>query len=120
MFKPTLRLWQAGALTTDLLKSHLPQRWFGKNVKPHIGRTLLIADHATKLADTQQGLAVSGGVDSMALATLCSRLRDEQCVEALSFTAFIVDHGLRSGSDEEALKVAKHLEQLSRSLLEIV
>lgn len=56
----------------------------------------------------------------MALAAMCSRLRDDQCGEALSFTAFIVDHGLRSGSDEEALEVAKHLEQLSMSLLEIV
>lgn len=53
----------------------------------------------------------------MALATLCSRLRDQQRNGALSFTAFIVDHGLRPGSDEEALKVANHLEQLSMSLL---
>lgn len=50
----------------------------------------------------------------MALATLCSQLRQSQEGSGLSFTAFIVDHGLRQGSDEEALTVAKNLKQLGR------
>jgi tRNA(Ile)-lysidine synthase TilS/MesJ len=50
----------------------------------------------------------------MALATLCSGLREcSQHGKPPSFTAFIVDHGLRSGSRDEALKVARFLEQLS-------
>lgn len=50
----------------------------------------------------------------MALATLCSALRDSQNGKSgLSFTAFVVDHGLRSGSREEAVQVAGYLDQLS-------
>jgi tRNA(Ile)-lysidine synthase TilS/MesJ len=49
----------------------------------------------------------------MALATLCSKLRQSPEGSGLSFTAFIVDHGLRSGSDDEALKVAQLLENIS-------
>jgi tRNA(Ile)-lysidine synthase len=65
-------------------------------------------------ADKRTGLAISGGVDSMALATLCSGLRESsQHGKHLSFTAFIVDHGLRSGSHDEALEVAEFLDQLS-------
>jgi len=51
----------------------------------------------------------------MALATLCSGLRrrsSQQGEEALSFTAFVVDHGLRAGSRDEALKVAGFLDRL--------
>lgn len=59
-----------------------------------------------------KGLAVSGGVDSMALATLCSRLRRDLGSGAPIFTGFIVDHGLRSGSREEALQVARYLKDL--------
>jgi len=50
----------------------------------------------------------------MALATLCSRLRESSLHrKALFFTAFIVDHGLRDGSRDEATKVAGFLDQLS-------
>lgn len=45
----------------------------------------------------------------MALATLCSQLRREHADGAPSFTGFIVDHGLRPGSREEAVQVAKYL-----------
>ena len=48
----------------------------------------------------------------MALATLCSKLRQNPEGKELSFTAFIVDHGLRPGSDEEALTVASYLKQI--------
>lgn len=37
MLKATARLWQAAALTADLLKADLPQQWFGKLARPHIG-----------------------------------------------------------------------------------
>jgi tRNA(Ile)-lysidine synthase len=67
-----------------------------------------------EITDKDKGLAISGGVDSMALATLCSGLRESsQKDNALSFTAFIVDHGLRPGSRNEAVKVAGFLERLS-------
>jgi tRNA(Ile)-lysidine synthase TilS/MesJ len=48
----------------------------------------------------------------MALATLCSKLRQSPEGSGLSFTAFIIDHGLRPGSDDEALKVAKLLKNI--------
>ncbi|RKF71243.1 putative tRNA-lysidine synthase [Golovinomyces cichoracearum] len=57
------------------------------------------------------GLAVSGGVDSMALAVLCSNLKDCNSTEyrLLKFQAFIVDHGMRVGSSDEASSVAETL-----------
>ncbi|KAI0137197.1 hypothetical protein BJ170DRAFT_574221 [Xylariales sp. AK1849] len=63
-------------------------------------------------------LAVSGGVDSMALAYLCSQMRrydpeikitDNPCA---GFRAFVVNHLLREGSTEEADTVAKALRRL--------
>lgn len=48
----------------------------------------------------------------MALATLCSKLRQTDEGKELSFRAFIVDHALRRGSDEEARKVAEYLKRL--------
>ncbi|TVY23406.1 hypothetical protein LHYA1_G007380 [Lachnellula hyalina] len=76
------------------------------------------------------GLAISGGVDSMALATLCSQmhssfsnttnslnLENEKHVSSLdilrqvTFRAFVVDHGVRAGSAAEAQAVAKVLEE---------
>lgn len=58
------------------------------------------------------GLAVSGGVDSMALAYMCSKVHMIQG-HRTSFIAFIVDHCLRPGSDIEAQRVAKNIESLS-------
>jgi tRNA(Ile)-lysidine synthase len=68
----------------------------------------------------QSGLAISGGVDSMALAALCSQLQDlsqfsvhppkQSFLRPLQFRAFIVDHGLRAGSALEAEAVSRVLE----------
>ncbi|SMY28007.1 unnamed protein product [Zymoseptoria tritici ST99CH_1A5] len=55
----------------------------------------------------QFGIAVSGGVDSMALASLCSSSQIGS-----QFTGFVVDHGLRPESSDEAAKVAEELERL--------
>ncbi|KAJ9152302.1 Adenine nucleotide alpha hydrolases-like protein [Coniochaeta hoffmannii] len=60
-------------------------------------------------------LAISGGVDSMALAYLCSRVRRMDAWLKLAdhpvkhFVANIVDHRLRPGSGSEALAVARVL-----------
>jgi len=50
------------------------------------------------------GIAVSGGVDSMALAWLTKSLAE---AENMKVHAFIVDHGARPESAEEAQKVAE-------------
>ncbi|KAI0876355.1 adenine nucleotide alpha hydrolases-like protein [Hypoxylon argillaceum] len=63
-------------------------------------------------------LAVSGGVDSMALAYLCSRLKmhdpEFQIADnpVSSFRAIIVDHRLREESRQEAISVARALREL--------
>ncbi|KFZ12490.1 hypothetical protein V501_04202 [Pseudogymnoascus sp. VKM F-4519 (FW-2642)] len=54
------------------------------------------------------GLAISGGVDSMALASLCSRIQSK---DQFKFHAFVVDHKVRAGSGDEAHAVAKILEE---------
>ncbi|KAK4544862.1 hypothetical protein LTR36_003766 [Oleoguttula mirabilis] len=59
----------------------------------------------------QLGLAISGGVDSMALAGLCSELTTV-AGRRPSFIGFIVDHQLRKGSNEEAQSVAEKLRSL--------
>lgn len=57
------------------------------------------------------GLAISGGVDSMALAFLCSSMRETlSATNRVNFRAFVVDHGVRDGSDVEALAVSTSLE----------
>ncbi|KAA8565865.1 hypothetical protein EYC84_009681 [Monilinia fructicola] len=68
------------------------------------------------------GLAVSGGVDSMALAALCMQMKknyipfasDEYPINLnkIDFRAVIVNHGVRDGSLEEAQKVMGVLESL--------
>ncbi|KAL1879098.1 hypothetical protein VTK73DRAFT_7322 [Phialemonium thermophilum] len=61
------------------------------------------------------GLAVSGGVDSMALAYLCSQIRRWDPWVKISdnpvskFMAFVIDHKLREGSSAEARAVKKVL-----------
>ncbi|GAP92209.1 putative pp-loop family protein [Rosellinia necatrix] len=64
------------------------------------------------------GLAVSGGVDSMALAYLCSRLKNGEPNFRVTdnpisgFRAIVVDHQIRDGSREEAKAVAAELSKL--------
>ena len=64
------------------------------------------------------GLAISGGLDSMALAQLCHMVqwgkRQEYSLKP-RFHALIVDHKSREGSSEEAQLTALRLEQLSMS-----
>ncbi|KAG0032900.1 hypothetical protein BGZ81_009848 [Podila clonocystis] len=60
------------------------------------------------------GIAVSGGVDSMALATLLSRHVQDQrdALERIQLHAMIVDHKLRDNSTEEANYVAEQIRRL--------
>ncbi|KZL78242.1 PP-loop family protein [Colletotrichum tofieldiae] len=61
------------------------------------------------------GLAVSGGVDSMALAFLFNKLREINPLARIvdnplsKISAVVIDHGLREGSGEEAVAVVKEL-----------
>ncbi|KAI1210515.1 adenine nucleotide alpha hydrolases-like protein [Annulohypoxylon truncatum] len=63
-------------------------------------------------------LAISGGVDSMALASLCSRVRKFAPKFQVSdnpvsgFRGMVVDHRLREGSFEEANAVCKTLQDM--------
>ncbi|RDW75081.1 hypothetical protein BP6252_06223 [Coleophoma cylindrospora] len=75
------------------------------------------------------GLAISGGVDSMALAALCSQWlkSSTNASEATSLSisrelhsrlrlhAFVVDHGVRDGSAVEAQSVTKALKDMGIS-----
>ncbi len=54
------------------------------------------------------GLAISGGVDSMALAHLCHGIEKEGLLR-VEFQAFVVDHGARQGSSLEASTVVSKL-----------
>jgi len=59
------------------------------------------------------GIAVSGGVDSMALAKLCVELRkSRRYTYKPNFHAFIVDHRARPGSGKEANLVARRLSEI--------
>ena len=62
-------------------------------------------------------MAVSGGVDSTALAALCRGLTSEHIYPskqhfAVAFKAFIVDHNAREGSSEEAERVRERLDRM--------
>lgn len=68
------------------------------------------------------GLAVSGGVDSMALAALCMQMKENYIpfasdeypihLNKITFRAIIVNHGVRDGSLGEAQKVMGVLNSL--------
>lgn len=63
-------------------------------------------------------VAVSGGVDSVALAMLMKKICDEKKIELLAVT---VDHKMREGSSVEALELSKMFkkEKISHAILEI-
>ncbi|KAL2880159.1 hypothetical protein SGCOL_004544 [Colletotrichum sp. CLE4] len=71
--------------------------------------------HARTAQPRRIGLAVSGGVDSMALAYLFNQLREINPLMRVvdnplaKISAYVIDHGLREGSREEALTVVKEL-----------
>ncbi|KAI0394581.1 adenine nucleotide alpha hydrolases-like protein [Xylariaceae sp. FL0594] len=65
------------------------------------------------------GLAVSGGVDSMALAYLCTRLRSYNPYQfriadnpVHDFYGLVINHGVRQGSKQEAVAVLQALRKL--------
>ncbi|GKT51580.1 tRNA(Thr) (cytosine(32)-N(3))-methyltransferase [Colletotrichum spaethianum] len=74
--------------------------------------------HARMLQPRRIGLAISGGVDSMALAFLFNQLRETNPLMRIvdnpltKISAVVIDHGLREGSGEEALAVVKELKNL--------
>ena len=74
--------------------------------------------NARSIYGRRVGLAISGGVDSMALAYLCSALRLQRhdiCIADApihGFNAMIIDHGLREGSAAEAAAVAKEMNKM--------
>ncbi|KAI0802303.1 hypothetical protein GGR55DRAFT_454335 [Xylaria sp. FL0064] len=67
------------------------------------------------------GVAVSGGVDSMALAYLCTRLKKYSHDFTIadntvsSFRAMVVDHGFREESAQEADAVSRAVRQMGMS-----
>ena len=61
------------------------------------------------------GLAVSGGVDSMALARLSRDFRPTSRLEEIEFRPFVVDHKARPESTEEAREVVAALKTLGIS-----
>ncbi|KAJ0322828.1 hypothetical protein COL5a_008655 [Colletotrichum fioriniae] len=71
--------------------------------------------HARTAQPRRIGLAVSGGADSMALAYLFNQLREINPLMRVvdnplaKISAYVIDHGLREGSREEALAVVKEL-----------
>ncbi|KAF2145434.1 uncharacterized protein K452DRAFT_355894 [Aplosporella prunicola CBS 121167] len=96
MFAPTFRLRQALPVSVAEFRESLAAIWL-----PRLG-----------VQRPRLGLAVSGGADSMALATLCADLSEElgeEEDETDIFTAFIVDHQLRKGSTDEARTVQENL-----------
>ncbi|MCJ1386841.1 hypothetical protein MMC17_009969 [Xylographa soralifera] len=66
------------------------------------------------------GLAISGGVDSMALAYLCQSMKRLDTVDRdglkFRFRAFVVDHKARDGSTDEANLVMKRLRTLGEAV----
>lgn len=79
-------------------------------MNPSVGLWHVVLLHVSDLTDVQLGLAISGGVDSMALATLYSKaskspagLHMPQC------HGIIIDHKYRAESTEEAKWVSEQL-----------
>lgn len=61
------------------------------------------------------GIAVSGGVDSMALTALCVALKSYPPAKQrfdFQFRPFIIDHRAREGSSEEVERVRQRLNRM--------
>ena len=84
-------------------------RWVG------FARGICPSSACSATADPRLGIAVSGGVDSIALASLCQALAESRPELRLQFKAYVVDHGARDGSDLEALKVTSILRSFGTS-----
>ncbi|KAK7921327.1 PP-loop family protein [Apiospora marii] len=67
------------------------------------------------------GMAISGGVDSMALAYLCSKVREVDPLfmvcdnPVATFRGFVIDHGLRQESAQEAEQACKAIRRMGLS-----
>ena len=62
-----------------------------------------------------QGIAVSGGADSMALCTLLRKHR-EKSKWPKTVVALTIDHGVRDESAAEAAEVGKWMKEMGRSM----
>ncbi|KAK6434483.1 hypothetical protein LTR95_009337 [Oleoguttula sp. CCFEE 5521] len=98
MFRVTRRLLaqQSAGIDVQHFKRILEHSWRGQGASP----------------PARVGIAVSGGVDSMALATLCAAAQRASGTAWPTFTAFVVDHKLRDNSTDEAHKVLTNLASL--------
>ena len=94
-----------------------------QNGTRHVRLGLLISDAhlarwtVTHLLIVSIALAISGGVDSMALAGLCAQACKSQTETGgnqvnFSFTPLIVDHRLRPESTDEAEVTSKRVQKL--------
>lgn len=63
---------------------------------------------------TKIGVCVSGGPDSMALASLFQQLKGRDMGPRLHLTALVIDHRHRRDSQREAATVAGWLQDLGR------
>jgi PP-loop family len=81
---------------------------------PPIGEPIDIA--SLTISDVSQGLCVSGGPDSMALACLMRQVQREGNTPPFDLIAFIINHRAREGSAEEAERVSARLHTLGREL----
>ncbi|RVD84055.1 uncharacterized protein DFL_005824 [Arthrobotrys flagrans] len=100
---PTQAVSQTGPLAAtefvSLLRGVLDQAYISRHKEVEIPRHI--------------GIAISGGVDSMALAHLAHKLSSfNNEFQRTDFRAMIVNHGLRKESTEEAESVLKKMESM--------
>lgn len=112
---------RASSISIDEFYNAFKRVWIsntgpGGGKSPGVGElfiTFQFAEETAYICTT--GIAVSGGVDSMALATLCVKLNENPNHHMRPrFRAFVVDHQARPESDREAVTVAKHLQRMGR------
>ena len=81
------------------------------DIQPRFNETLKSIWKGARKRRPRLGLAISGGSDSMALASLCAAYRTISKAD-VTLHAFIVDHGLREDSATEADTTVRRLERL--------